>query len=293
MIANEGEYTFVLPVFGQNLPLNMTMTHAPITHDNLIELFFNGIFDMPKGSSKKFDFNNDISDYPPRLQHSHSEQFWLHEDTIDSMLDVAGESIYPIEVNNPDLTKQLLQIFYELRKHYGSAVQAHLGVSLLPGDDKTIGFNQEKGITIGQRGEVKITVDIICSNATVFNETAVSLEMDFDLAANISMQNMVIFPQISDISVHNTNKTYDIVHMYAHDYNALFTQIFKKTAYDINLQYQKGFPLANINPVFGMITGLLKNTTVSPFISDGWLYAGFEMQADLPTEPVHELEFIA
>jgi len=90
MIANEGEYTFVLPLMGNNLPLNMTMTHAPTTKDNLIELFFNGIFDMPKNSTKKFDFDHDITDYPPRLQHAHSEQFWLHEDTIDSLLDVAG-----------------------------------------------------------------------------------------------------------------------------------------------------------------------------------------------------------
>ena len=67
MIANEGQYTFVLPVFGQNLPLNLTMTHAPTTKNNLIELFFNGIFDMPKNSSKKFNFDNDISAYPPRL----------------------------------------------------------------------------------------------------------------------------------------------------------------------------------------------------------------------------------
>jgi len=43
--------------------------------------------------------------------------------------------------------------------------------------------------------------------------------------------------------------------------------------------------------MIGMLGGLLKNTTVSPYITDHWLYAGFEMQADLPTsEPA--LEFI-
>lgn len=291
MIANEGEYTFVVPIMGDSLPLNLTMTHAPTTKDNLIELFFNGIFDMPKNSTKKFNFDHDITAYPPRLQHSHSEQFWLHEDTIDSLLDVAGQSMFPIMVNSEDITKQLLQIFYELRHHYGPAVKAHLGISLLPGDDKTIAFDHIKGITVGQRGEVKITIDIICSNATHVNETAVTLEMDLDMSANITMQNLIVYPQVTDISVHNTNKTHDIVGMYAHDFNTLFTQILKKTVYDINLQYQGGWPLANINPMIGMIGGLLKNTTVTPFVTDGWMYAGFEMQADLPTVPGHELEF--
>jgi hypothetical protein len=41
-----------------------------------------------------------------------------------------------------------------------------------------------------------------------------------------------------------------------------------------------------------MITGLIKNSTVSPYVADEWIYAGFSMQADLPTAPYHELEFI-
>jgi len=31
-----------------------------------------------------------------------------------------------------------------------------------------------------------------------------------------------------------------------------------------------------------MIGGLLKNTTMSPYIADGWLYSGFDMAADAP-----------
>jgi len=31
-----------------------------------------------------------------------------------------------------------------------------------------------------------------------------------------------------------------------------------------------------------MISGLLKNSTMSPYIADGWLYSGFDMYADAP-----------
>lgn len=58
-----------------------------------------------------------------------------------------------------------------------------------------------------------------------------------------------------------------------------------------NQQYENGWSLANLNPMLAMAAGLIKNSTVSPFAVDTWLYAGFEMQADLPNEePV--LEFI-
>lgn len=46
MVANEDKYTFVVPIMGKKLPLNLTMTHSPLTEksDNLIELFFDGLF---------------------------------------------------------------------------------------------------------------------------------------------------------------------------------------------------------------------------------------------------------
>jgi len=44
-----------------------------------------------------------------------------------------------------------------------------------------------------------------------------------------------------------------------------------------------GWALANLNPQFGMIGGLLKNSTMSMEVTDGYMMMGFEMQADLPT----------
>jgi hypothetical protein len=45
-IANEGPSTFVFPVHGKDIELNMTMTHAPDTlvGSDLIKLYFNGLF---------------------------------------------------------------------------------------------------------------------------------------------------------------------------------------------------------------------------------------------------------
>jgi hypothetical protein len=49
MVANEGAYTFDITAFGKNMPLNMTMTTAPIIQpdSNLVQFNFDGLFNTP------------------------------------------------------------------------------------------------------------------------------------------------------------------------------------------------------------------------------------------------------
>jgi hypothetical protein len=61
----------------------------------------------------------DITNYPPRIENSHTEQVWIHEETIDSLIMAADAQIFPIKIDDPSLTGQLLQVFYEFKKHYG------------------------------------------------------------------------------------------------------------------------------------------------------------------------------
>jgi len=75
MVANEDNYNFVFPLMGHNLPLNLTMTHSPLhshpfsdENKNLIELYFNGLFDFAANGYEVLD----ITDYPPRIENSHS-----------------------------------------------------------------------------------------------------------------------------------------------------------------------------------------------------------------------------
>jgi len=39
-----------------------------------------------------------------------------------------------------------------------------------------------------------------------------------------------------------------------------------------------------------MIGGLLKNTTLTPHVTDGWFYGGFSMQSDYPVTLEEEIE---
>lgn len=51
---------------------------------------------------------------------------------------------------------------------------------------------------------------------------------------------------------------------------------------EMNKKYKAGIPIGALNPQLAMIGGLIKNSTISPYISDGWMYAGFSMAADAP-----------
>lgn len=78
MVSSESAYTFDIGtsmLLNGPQMLNLTMTKAPATvaNSDLIELYFNGLFDFPQNATHPFglpDYLEDISDYPPRLQHS-------------------------------------------------------------------------------------------------------------------------------------------------------------------------------------------------------------------------------
>jgi hypothetical protein len=95
---------------------------------------------------------------------------------------------------------------------------------------------------------------------------------------------IIFFPSIKSVSVENTVANPKTIVLNTHNYDVMFKSIFKEVANEFNINHAKGVKLGDIDPDIAMISGLLKNTTMSPYISDGWMYAGFDMQADLPIQ---------
>ena len=108
---------------------------------------------------------------------------------------------------------------------------------------------------------------------------------------NLTLTDFVIFPIFENVAVANVQVLEDQIDLGQHDFDQTFNGILSSLKTEWNDEYQKGWPLSNIDPRLSMITGLIKNSTLSPYVADGWLYGGFSMQADLPTDP-HTLEFV-
>jgi hypothetical protein len=297
MVANEQPYDFEVPVEGLNL--NLTMTTAPRMKEgsDLIEIFFDGLFDMPKGAALNFReaYAGDITSYPPRIEHSNSEQFWIHEDTIDSALRVAGATIFPLHYSEKTITAEFLATFAEVQARYGADATIDFQLTLRDeGAAKPITFDRAHGVTLGgKNGEITSIIDVIVSNATVANETALTFECNLESYFNFTLKNLIIFPRFDEVSIQNTKLVKDVVGLSSeYRFNSLATQILAQAKDTYNQRFIHGWALANLDPQLGMLGGLLKNTTMTPYVTDGWMWAGFEMQADLPTAVNPELEFI-
>jgi hypothetical protein len=282
-VAGEGPMTFVVPLFNNSVAVNMTMAHAPVTavDSNLIGLFFDGMIVGDKVITK----NTDIIALPPRVEHSLSEQIWIHEDMINSLVQQLESNVFPIELNDKSISDQMKQVFREIPNTYGNDASVAIKLSMDTGAGKAINFDAKHGVIIGSKSDVTTTLELIVSNSTTVNATAVEFTLNLEAHANLTLKDFVIYPSVKEVFAENTVVTQDNIGMFAHNYNVLFTSILKNFANDMNMKYAKGYALAQINPTFGLLSGLIKNFTVTPYQLDNYLYAGFSEQADLPTAP--------
>ncbi len=70
--------------------------------------------------------------------------------------------------------------------------------------------------------------------------------------------------------------------MKEHNYDQVFKEILSGISNIYNAAFAKGWALSNLDPQIAMITGILKNSTLTPYVMDGFIYGGFSMQKDLP-----------
>lgn len=260
--------------------VNLTMTQAPdLSTQDLVKIYFDGLI---LENNKTYENVKGIK-APPRLEHSLSEQIWLHERMVDSLLDAGASEIFPINVASEGISNQMKQVFSEIPAYYGHNVKIALKVNMDTGAGQAISFNTKDGIVLGDKQAVVTTIDIVCSNETAVNETAATLSMNLETHLNFSILEFIAYPKVENIYVAGAKVVKDNIGMYAHNYNILFTNILKNFGNDINMKYAKGYPLANIDPTIGLIGGLLKDFTLSPFFADGYMLLGWKMFADMPT----------
>lgn len=139
MAANEGPYTFDVNALGHDLSLNMTMTTAPEVGGDLTKLYFDGTF---HAVNKTSPLPYGIKAYAPRFAHSHSEQFFIHQNTFNSLILTAQDAFFPIKITDPKIAGMLKQSLPEISAHYGRNTSLTLSVDLLAvGEDPLIKFN--------------------------------------------------------------------------------------------------------------------------------------------------------
>lgn len=292
MVNEQTPFTWDLSLLSKSYPLNMTMTTAPQVpkESNLIKLNFDGTFHQaestfPAGPSHA---------YFPDLAKSHREQLWVHENTFNTLINAAKDDYLPYTMDSDSMSMSILKIMPELQKVCGQLSEES---EIFEFDDKckfsaTINYKdvsslilkmtQEKGIQLGDLKQVA-TIDIMNVNSTVMTPAkVVSFETYFVMDVNFTMENVVFYPIFKNINFTDTKATMSSIKLGSHDFNQVLDSIVTLAGQDWNKKGEAGIPIAALNPQLAMIGGLIKNSTISPYISDGWLYAGFSMAADAP-----------
>jgi len=159
--------------------------------------------------------------------------------------------------------------------------------------EPAVKLDMKRGIVFGENQNVLSQIDVLVVDKKTSEETKVlGFDTDMDAILNFTMKNVIMYPKINQVSVQKTKLTFNSTKMMNHNYDSVFESILNDLAVDWNLNYGRGYPLSNINPDLGMIGGLLQNITISPFVSDGWMYGGFSMFADNPIKEVEPLKFL-
>lgn len=120
---------FIWKLLNGRVPLNVTATKYPeFRHsDQMIEVHLDGRVTDKANPSFSVAPN---SIWQPRENTKQLEQFFIHQSTVNSLFFDLSDSLMPLSLNSPSLSAQLLQLFPELRLHYGVDVNLELGVTL-------------------------------------------------------------------------------------------------------------------------------------------------------------------
>ena len=232
MIANEGPMDFEVPLGSNNMSaLNLTMTTAPALKEgsDLIVINFDGLVDKLTGVSNT-QSRGSIPAYAPRLQHSDSEQIWIHESTFSSVVENANGMLFPIDLASVNNQKEFYKAFPELNAYYGNST-GFVRISMTAdSNEQPVKFDMVNGLTFGSGA--KSQVDFVVSNATSPNQTALSFEANVVLNSPTYLKNFVLFPSISNIECTETKLTHSMIDLKLNDteIHSRFSQIISSAA---------------------------------------------------------------
>lgn len=166
LLAQGKELLMAVP---SNLTLNMTTPFAPVLNpsSDLINMFFDGHFVGSQGLK-------DITDIPQRLESAHSQQFWIHESTINSYLHAT--SLFPVEFA---FQRDSAQCNLKVDKSVTS---------------NAISFSNQDGIILGNN-------DVFTGEVSCGAESLAEFDFKAKIVLNSSLHNMVVHSQVTSFDL--------------------------------------------------------------------------------------------
>ena len=206
---------------------------------------------------------------------------WVHQNTVNTFVASAAEYYLPLVMSSPALSKNIMAVLPELKGICGDKCDMSFSVS--PQDPSSLfAMTVAKGIEIGSEKSM-FDVELWIKNSSTPKPVSVAAwTTAMALKVNFTMSNTVFYPVFKSSDFWNTKLTKSAISMGAHKYDLVLDSLTTLMGQSWNQEYKAGIPLGQLDPQLAMIGGLIKNSTISPYVADGWMYAGFDMAADAP-----------
>lgn len=139
-------------------------------------------------------------------------------------------------------------------------------------------MNTVDGMLFGDNEDVLSVIDVYCqipNDPTKDSQDVDDLELwewaftfntNMRAQLNFTMKDVIVYPVIEAVEFTNTEITVSTLEMGEHQYDDLLNTFMSKKMDDINEVYGQGWSLANIDPGFAMLGGLIKNITWTPYV---------------------------
>jgi hypothetical protein len=260
------------------------MSKAPEVDGEIVRLNFDGLFDEPTDNVPIFEM--DSHTYYPQIE-SQKEQVWIHENTINTLVrNMAADGAQA----TLDATT-LMKAFPEIA-NLSKGANFTTKTSLHPMNEGVpVHMTVKDGIMVGANKDLKLKMELYADD---------KLQCNFDIGAmakvNFTMWNTVFYPRINEVEVLSAQVKHCEVPLHpGKQYDEIFDRYFSGFVTAWNTKYDAGVALGELVPVLGMISGVLHNSTLTPYVADGWMMGGFSMQEDMTSkvaEESYELKFL-
>jgi hypothetical protein len=120
---------------------------------------------------------------------------------------------------------------------------------------------------------------MVNSTSMPTQELAIELQTGLAYNMNFTFTNFVIFKQYSNQQVTGTSVKSSTMTLGESDLDATMLSFFTNIGNEYDAAHAKGIDLKK-NTTVGFVAGLLRQTLLTPYMVDGYLYGGFSWITD-------------
>lgn len=213
-----------------------------------------------------------------RFPRSHSNQFFIHQSSVEAALRSVIRLFLPQSLEDPSFT-QLIGIYIpELFTKYGSDGMFKIQADVA--DDFNVDFSLKHGISLTN---VAVGITIFGKPKSYYSSYKEALKFSMTLNIvdiDVHIQDLVIYTHIGSAKVSNAFLTDSYIgDIVRNNWDQFFETLINFELNEVNVNH-KQFDIKKLDSQIDLISGQIPNSTVSFNYQDQFMYIGFRFFND-------------